>query len=350
MVNALQDFFQREGFRGIGYSGGVAFYKMYEEEMFIVQLVAQETIALLDADKLMNQRMEFENTLRIKNNIMVPMRFLTLVCIDSEPSDYFKELSADIPGFWMASAKREELIVYENQSLDYHGLYDDVNDFLASGAIKEIRSNNLKMIRENVQPVTVSLLVLNVIIYLYAVVHGDVMNANYMFSIGAITWDSILVDHQYFRLVTSAFLHYGFEHLSSNMVSLLGLGIMLEKRIGHVRFLILYALSAILANVTSVYVSYLKSQVSSDYYAVSAGASGAVFGIIGGLIGVVILKKRWAKNRADFIDVSLKSILIMAFFSVFAGFSNGGIDNAAHVGGLISGFIIALLLAIKPQM
>jgi hypothetical protein len=59
MVNALQDFFQREGFRGIGYSGGVAFYKMYDDEMLIVQLVAQETIALLDADKLMKQRTEY---------------------------------------------------------------------------------------------------------------------------------------------------------------------------------------------------------------------------------------------------------------------------------------------------
>ena len=77
-------------------------------------------------------------------------------------------------------------------------------------------------------------------------------------------------------------------------------------------------------------------------------ASGAIFGVIGGLIGVVLLKKRWAKNKADFIDISLRSILTMAFFSVFAGFSGGGVDNAAHVGGLLSGFVIALLLAIKP--
>ena len=348
MINALQDFFQREGFRGIGYSGGIAFYKMYVEEMIVVQLVAQETIALLDADRLMSQRLEFENTLRIKNNIMVPIRFLTLVVIDNEPSEYFKELSSGIKGFWMASERKEALIVYENQSLDYHGLYDDINAFLASGVIKEIRSDNLKMIKDNLQPVTVSLLVLNIVIYLYATLHGDVMSANYMFSIGAITWDSILVDHQYFRLITAAFLHYGFEHLSSNMISLLGLGIMLEKRIGHVRFLVLYMLCAVLANITSVAVSYIRSLTLADYYAVSAGASGAIFGVIGGLIGVVLLKKRWAKNKADFIDISLRSILTMAFFSVFAGFSGGGVDNAAHVGGLLSGFVIALLLAIKP--
>ncbi len=349
MLNALQDFFQAKGYRGIGFSGGVAFYKPFDDELFVVQLVAQDTIALLDSEKLLKQRFDFEQMLRSRENIPVPIRFLTLVVIKDQPSDYFKKLAGEVRGFWMVSEARRNLIVYETQSDDYHGLYDNILDYINSGILEVRHKAEIDRVKSAIQPVTVGLIILNILVYLYALTHGDVMSANYMYSIGAITWDSIVIDHQYIRLITAAFLHYGIAHLSSNMLSLAGLGLMLEKRIGHIRFLLLYLISAVGANLVSVFVSYYKNVVLSyDAYAVSAGASGAVFGVVGGLIALAITQKKWSLKKADYVEINKNSIIMMAFFTLLAGFTTAGVDNAAHVGGMVFGFIIALIYAIKP--
>ncbi len=348
MLNALQDYFQANGYRGIGYSGGVSFYKAFDNELLVVQLVAQETIALLDSEKILKQRFDFEAMIRNNENIPVPIRFLTIVVIKDEPSDFFKQLANDIRGFYMVSEKGRRVIVYENQSMDYHGLYEGISDYISSGVLDARKQAERDMIKASLQPVTLGFVVLNVLVYLYSVTHGDVMSAGYMFSIGAITWDSILQDHQYFRLLTAAFLHYGIKHLSSNMLSLVGLGLMLEKRIGHFKFFVLYIISAIGANVISVASSYYRNvYLGVDNYSVSAGASGAVFGVVGGLIAFAISQKRWSRSSADFVAIDKRSIMFMAFFSLIAGFTTAGVDNAAHVGGMIFGFIIVLLLAIK---
>jgi membrane associated rhomboid family serine protease len=136
---------------------------------------------------------------------------------------------------------------------------------------------------------------------------------------------------QYWRLLTSTFLHGGLMHLAFNMYALLLAGLLLEEKIGWLRITILYLLSGIIASMASV--AYSDS--------VSVGASGAIFGLYGGVLAF-ILTRVFPKQ---FTGAFIISIAIFVGFNLIMGFADAQIDNAAHIGGLVSGFVIGLLMS-----
>lgn len=148
----------------------------------------------------------------------------------------------------------------------------------------------------------------------------------------------IIEDREYYRLFTSMFMHFGINHIANNMLVLFVMGGYLERALGKVKYLILYLLSGVGANVVSTIYYY-----NSKGNAVAAGASGAVFAVVGALFGVILL------NRGYLEDLSHRQIGIMIALTLYHGFSSGGVDNAAHVGGLILGFLMAILLYRKPK-
>ena len=103
--------------------------------------------------------------------------------------------------------------------------------------------------------------------------------------------------------------------------------------IGKIKFLIIYLVGGLLGNVISVLV-----ELKSMDFAVSAGASGAVFAVMGAMIYIVVRNKGWLG------DLSARQILVMAFFSLYYGFTSTGVDNTAHVAGLVCGLVISILL------
>lgn len=143
----------------------------------------------------------------------------------------------------------------------------------------------------------------------------------------------IIEGGEYYRLFTCMFLHFGIEHLLNNMLVLFVLGSRLERVIGKIKFLIIYLVGGLLGNVISVLV-----ELKSMDFAVSAGASGAVFAVMGAMIYIVVRNKGWLG------DLSARQILVMAFFSLYYGFTSTGVDNTAHVAGLVCGMIISILL------
>ena len=135
------------------------------------------------------------------------------------------------------------------------------------------------------------------------------------------------------------FLHFGIEHLLNNMVILGALGWNLELETGKIRFLIIYLVSGIGGNLLSLYLG-----VSSAEYAVSAGASGAIFGLMGALLYIV------AVNRGRLGRLSGRGMLIMVALSLYFGLTSSGVDNSAHIGGLICGILITVLLYRRKRM
>lgn len=133
-------------------------------------------------------------------------------------------------------------------------------------------------------------------------------------------------------------MHFGINHLVNNMLVLFFLGDNLERAVGHWRYLIIYLLSGLGAGSLSVYM-----MIRSGDYAVSAGASGAIFGMVGALLYIVI------RNRGRLENVTTKRLGFMILLSLYLGFTSSGVDNMAHVGGLISGFLLAVLLYHKKK-
>lgn len=179
---------------------------------------------------------------------------------------------------------------------------------------------------------TIAIAAANVLIFLGLSFMGMTEDSVFMMEHGAMYVPYLMNGERYYTLITSMFLHFGFSHLMNNMVMLLVIGYSLEPEIGKIRFLLIYLGSGLMGNLVSAWFD-----VSQGSYAVSAGASGAIFGIVGALLYVAI------RNHGRVGEISTRGLVLMAGLSLYYGFTAQGVDNAAHIGGLVSGFLLAVL-------
>jgi rhomboid protease GluP len=141
-------------------------------------------------------------------------------------------------------------------------------------------------------------------------------------------------DGQWWRLASAMFLHFGALHLLLNMWSLWDAGQLVERMYGHARFICLYVVSGLLGNLVSL--------VFQGNSAVSGGASGAIFGIYGALL-VFLWRERAGLSLREFRWL-FWGALGFALVTIVLGFVISGIDNAAHIGGFITGILISIVL------
>ena len=180
---------------------------------------------------------------------------------------------------------------------------------------------------------TISLIVVNIAVYIVISMMGDPYDPVFMIHHGAAFTPFIIENGEYYRMFTSMFLHFGVEHLINNMIVLGAIGMHLEPHLGKVKFLVIYMLSGLAGNGLS-----LVTDILSNSYPASAGASGAVFGIMGALVIVVI------KNKGRIQGIDRSRMIFMVILSLYLGFTSPGTDNIAHIGGLIAGFLLATVL------
>ncbi|MCI6004922.1 MAG: rhomboid family intramembrane serine protease [Blautia sp.] len=183
------------------------------------------------------------------------------------------------------------------------------------------------------EPMTAAMLILNLLVFLLVEITGGSQGIEHMLECGAAYTPIILEDGQWYRLFTCMFLHFGMEHLANNMLVLFVLGGRLERTVGKIKFLIIYILGGMAGNILS-----LILDIRSMEFAVSAGASGAVFAVMGAMIYVLLR----SKGRVE--DITVRQMVIMAAFSLYFGLTSSGVDNAAHIGGMLSGFVLAVIL------
>jgi membrane associated rhomboid family serine protease len=143
---------------------------------------------------------------------------------------------------------------------------------------------------------------------------------------------------QWWRLVTSMFLHGSLLHIAFNMLALWQVGQLVERIFGSMRFLGLYMIAGVCGSLGSLFWNVLEHHDAN-----SVGASGAIFGIIGGLLAFI---RRENSGVPPTIVKELRaSTLPFLLFNLTAGFLYPHTDNAAHLGGLVGGFLAGHLLA-----
>lgn len=136
---------------------------------------------------------------------------------------------------------------------------------------------------------------------------------------------------EYYRLITSAFLHIGLLHLIFNNYALYVIGSQIESFLGKTKFLIVYLVSALCGNLMSMLFST----------GISAGASGAIFGLLGSIL-------YFGYNYRVYLGSVLNSQIIpLILLNLGIGLLTPGIDNAAHIGGLLGGISVTMALGIK---
>ena len=178
---------------------------------------------------------------------------------------------------------------------------------------------------------------LNALVMVVTLVAGTTI-VDGIYAMGVMDWELILNQGEYYRLFTSMFLHFGFEHFFQNMVFLFFIGCFLETAMGSVKYFIFYLLTGLGAGVCSlIYDSTMQLNV------VSAGASGAIFGVVGGLFWVVI------RNKGNYKGIGIQGMILMVVAILYYGFTSTDVDNVAHVGGLLCGVLLGVLFYRKKS-
>jgi membrane associated rhomboid family serine protease len=182
--------------------------------------------------------------------------------------------------------------------------------------------------------VTLTLIGLNVFVYLAMGLSGASWTEPSIEH--ALRWGAdfgpFTIGGQWWRILTSTFVHFGIIHIGLNMWCLWDLGTALERFMGRRGFGVTYLLSGLLASLTSIW---------WNPWRVSAGASGAIFGVAGAFVSYLFFKKA-PLERAQ-VKRQLKSLLVFIGYNLLYG-ARAGVDNSAHVGGLIAGLIVGALL------
>ena len=192
--------------------------------------------------------------------------------------------------------------------------------------------------RQKTAYVTIGLIGVNIIYFIYLELTGSTEDVNFMVAHGAMYTPLVLGGGEYYRLLSSMFMHFGINHIMNNMLILFILGDNLERALGHAKYLVLYLVSGIGANVFS-----MLYNIEESWNVVSAGASGAIFGVIGGLLYALSV------NRGRLEDLSSRQLVIMIVCSLYFGFTSTGVDNVAHISGLLIGIFMGLILYRRPK-
>jgi len=138
---------------------------------------------------------------------------------------------------------------------------------------------------------------------------------------------------QWWRLLTSTFLHFGIVHIGMNMYVLYQIGPFIETVFGRIRYLAIYFVAGLAGSLVSVWI---------HPNAVGAGASGAIFGLYGAVFGFLLVKRR-TLNPVAVKSIS-RSAGIFVLYNVVYGTMSGTTDLSAHFGGLVAGFLMGMLL------
>lgn len=288
-------------------------------------------------------------------------------------SEVERKVCAECRNVWVYQPQSGRLLIYENQPGDFFGLRRALELGGTGGAgeaswqgagggaetsrqgagaggwgatprqgtgaayasAQNTAGKRLSALWNNIQTeyVTIALVAVNVITYFVLEWLGDTTNGFFMAEHGAMYPDFIRINHEWWRIITAGFLHFGAVHLVNNMVILYCMGSRLERVTGHLKYFLIYLVSLIGAGM----LSYGMMLRTGDY-AVSAGASGAIFGVIGGFLWIVI------SHRGRFEQITTRGIMMMIVLTIYYGFSSAGIDNWGHIGGLLAGFATTVIL------
>lgn len=289
----------------------------------------------------------------IKQRGCVHSRFLYLLISDDDSSA--SRLFKNYECFWRIVPSRCQLMVFEWAEEAFMVLRRPLEDLLEGYAYQknsqrvyrenysetgnygknDIRNVITRAIREKKLPLcNILIILINVLVFLYtdffAVFRGDSA-----IDAGALGWQAVLEEGQWYRMISSMFIHLDSEHLFNNMLVLAYIGSCVELELGSFRYGILYIGSGLLAGGTSMVYNMMQ-----NVYTVSVGASGAIFGTVGAILFIVLF------HKGRKIQYNLRQIAFLAFFSLYGGFASQGVDNAAHFGGFLAGFVLAGLLTL----
>ena len=317
------------------------FFRLENNFINAVHVIDCDRIEDLSQERL--QKMMRPIQWKVSSGASVEVHMLSLL-LTEHVAEFEKRLGDNMFG-WIIDTANRELVVPEGRAQEFYGLRQKLVAFLAEPFDEEAYIRRREQ-RKAFQPkedapgispvewflkgafVNHMIVAVNILVFFACILSGEVL-----YDQGARVYEQIVQNGQWYRILTSMFLHADTSHLFSNMLWLVLLGDIVERMSGRWKYLILYFGAGICGDLLSMYLEY-----SHQSFASSVGASGAVFGIEGALLWILI------RNHGRVQSITVPKILFSVALSLYYGYASTNIDNAAHLGGFIGGFLLAVLL------
>lgn len=251
-----------------------------------------------------------------------------IICSDTGKA---KQLCGNDAFCWLIDSTENKLLLHENQIADFYGMKGILEKFLYELSKETSAERGAPLDFGNAENgrkyyiCNILLVIINVFLFILCTFTGDLL-----YNKGAFSVMNLIEDGEWYRIFTCMFLHMDINHLVSNMLVLYYIGNVIEKQVGHIPYMIIYFLSGFVGSVFSA-----GYEIITGFYVSSVGASGAVFGVEGALLMLALL------HKGKLADVTTGRIVFSIAFSLYCGFTSSHVNNAAHVGGVVMGFLAA---------
>lgn len=334
MLRHIIDLLKDKGYQGydahISDKRSGAFIRETNDKVFLILLSIYQQGCTDSQYIKMQQSVEFLVITQFRKTVET---LQIIVNRDGMFEEELVDIASGVSGVWLLAGDTGRIYIYENQPDDFD---DGIREYLENELFR--LKKDTKKGKFRLTPVNMFFVLVNIAVFVFVVIYNGsyfaVYDSDIMLDMGALSYKTF-TEGKWYELITSMFLHFGIGHLFNNMLILTYVGCELEKRIGEIPYFIIYMGSGIAGNILSL---WYYSQVAGEDV-VSAGASGAVFGIIGGLFIYLVV------NHSRDEDVTPRRLFNMIFLTLYYGLSSVGIDNAAHIGGLCFGIIGVFLLS-----
>lgn len=230
------------------------------------------------------------------------------------------ELVEQMPNVWLFAEDQKRMYRYENQPMEWDGVCQMMEE------MPDTKRKDLGARRRRVPWITIALVVVNILLFVVPYIMGVYEE---LLELGMNQRELVLRKQEYYRLFTHMFLHGDWNHLLNNMTVLLVLGTCLESALGRWKYTVIYLISGLCGGLCSIWLH--PAAVGS------IGASGAIFGLSGALLALVLF---W---KGKIPGISLRRVVIMCVASLYGGLTAVNVDNAAHIGGMLAGFILVII-------
>lgn len=349
ILNKINTYLDEKGFRSIevNVKGILIHYVVMNQDTYVVTVFDWRSGTEFTLDQYNNINKQIRHNFEKDNGKVI--QILNIVCTNN--LEFARNISMG-ENQWIIDVVNTKLIIYENQPGDYLGIRKDIEDFLLTPETNKTTEEH-DLYEQQYQPSSMVgkssvgkyftkfntlIIALNIIVFLIVDNGGSTISSNHLLEAGALYWPAVKYLNEYYRMITYMFLHSGLDHLFNNMLVLLFIGDNLERATGKGKYLIIYFGSGLVAGIASMGYNMLKST-----NAVSVGASGAIFGVVGAMAYIVAINKGRLEN------ISTRQMIMFVIFSLYGGLTSQGVDNAAHIGGLIAGALFAAILYRKPR-
>lgn len=312
----------------------VSMYGIFEHSnLYLINVINLKDGYGLDAERYLEyKQMTMQQFMSNQSEKIVLLNIIITDNADAlvETFNYVPDLTEKfIDVIWFVNQETQQLMIPGKQLKSVLGIQKDIRKLLKKQetTFYNIESSNRKAI------FTMILFGINVAMWLYTEYIGSSTDSETLLRLGAMYTPYIIEDHEYLRLIQSMFLHIGFLHLAFNMFGLYIFGSRLEGYLKRWQYPVIYIGSGVIGSLAS-----LAEEVLLGRDVISAGASGAIYGLMGSLLVITKILKRPIDGVNTYI------LWMMFILGIVQSVATPQVNVTAHIGGFVGGILLTLLV------